>query len=120
MHKNFKSKNENVFQNKDLISKHKKEVCNNNLFETFFSTGITMQDLAEDPDCLIKVLENAKFIHSREGGGCGSPIHIKFNKNFYRFYCNCGMVLIYPPRQDRNNYMLVKWIPKKDFKPKPV
>ena len=117
----FKNKYDNTNSlNKIIFTKNKKKkvfdnTFKNNIFETFFATGLTIGDLEQDENILVTALENAKIIHSREKG-CGSRIHAKFSKEVYRFWCDCGALLVYPPRPDRDNALLVKWFPRKDNK----
>ena len=107
-----------------IVAKNRKKkvfdsAFKNNIFETFFATGLTIGDLEQDENILITALESAKLIHSREKG-CGSRIHAKFSKEVYRFWCDCGALLIYPPRSDRDNALLVKWFPRKEKQTKKV
>ena len=106
-------------EHNNLINfKKKHDFISNSEFNTFFGLNLTLLDLEQDPDALIKTLAKMKIIHSRENGGCGTRINFKFEKKHYRLWCNCGMLLIFPPRADRDNALLAKWFPKKEFKEK--
>lgn len=108
---------EDFFNNKKItIKKNKKEnKIENRGFDSFFCTGLTTYDLVSDEKALVNALSQLKIIHSRENGGCGQNIKLTFEEKQYRFCCKCGMLLIFPPRQDRGNQLLAKWIPKKKF-----
>ena len=66
---------------------------------------------ALNPYHLLKYIESLEIICSR----CKGTKKIKFRDDSIRVQCKCGCGILYPPRIDRANAHLYRWVSAQEF-----
>ena len=75
-----------------------------------YSFGLRVLDFSLNPSALFDKIKSKKFICSK----CHNLITVKTNKTELTFKCNCGTLIVYPERPDRDNGHLVRFVSKKE------
>lgn len=69
---------------------------------------LSLLDIFANPQSLYDYIETRKIICAK----CKELISIKFNEYNITIKCPCGTGILYPEREDRNNYFLYRFVSK--------
>ena len=75
-----------------------------------YSFGLRVMDFSINPSALWDKIKQKNLICSK----CHNLITVKTNETELTFKCNCGTLIIYPERADRDNGYLVRFVSKKE------